>query len=69
MRIEVYGQFLLEVVRENDRWVAYRIGVGLRSPDASLVIPSALESHEIAGYLDDLFHESCRPGQSIRVIG
>ena len=68
MKFDVYGQFLLEVVRENDRWVIYRIGVGLRALDSSVVIPSSLESHEIADYLDDLFHEACGPGQNIRLI-
>ena len=68
MKFDVYGQFQLEVVRENDRWVIYRIGVGLRALDASVVIPSSLEPGEIAGYLDDLFHEACRPGQHICVI-
>ena len=68
MKFDVYGQFQLEVVRENDRWVIYRIGVGLRALDASVVIPSSLEPDEIAGYLDDLFHEACGPGQHIRMI-
>ena len=68
MKLDVYGQFQLEIARENGRWVAYRIGVGLRSLDASVAIPDALEPEEIAGYLDDLFHESSRPGRSVRVM-
>ena len=68
MKFDVYGQFQLEVVRESDRWVIYRIGVGLRALDESVVIPSSLEPDKIAGYLDDLFHEACRPGRRIGVI-
>jgi hypothetical protein len=68
MKLDVYGHFQLEVVRENNSWVAYRIGLGTRSRDTSLVIPNSLAPEEIAGYLDDLFHELCRPGQTIRVV-
>ena len=68
MVFDVYGRFQLEVARENGRWVAYRISPGLRALDASVTIPGELEPDEIAGFLDDLFHESCRPGEVIRVI-
>jgi hypothetical protein len=68
MKFDVYGRFHLEVLRENNFWVAYRIGLGTRSRDIDVIIPDSLTPEEIAGYLDDLFHELCGPGQSIRVV-
>ena len=68
MKFDVYGRFQLEIVRENDSWVAYRPGTGTRSRDSSIVIPKSLTPEEIPGYLDDLFHELCGPGQSVRVV-
>jgi hypothetical protein len=68
MKFDIYGRFQLEVLREGDAWIAYRTGVGTRLRDATLVIPEALSSEEIARYLDDLFHELCGPGQSIRLL-
>ena len=68
MRLDVYGRFQLEVLRENNAWIAYRVGVGTRSRDNGVVIPDSLAPEEIAGYLDDLFHELCGPGQTIRVL-
>ena len=68
MRLDVYGRFQLEVLRENNEWIAYRIALGTRSRDHGVVIPDSLAPEEIAGYLDDLFHELCGPGQTIRVL-
>ena len=68
MKLDVYGRFQLEVLRESDSWVAYRIGLGTRTRDVDVVIPSSLAPDEIAGYVDDLFHELCGPGQSVRVV-
>ena len=68
MKFDIYGRFQLEVVRESDSWVAYRPGLGTRSRDNSIVIPEWLAPEEIVGYLDDLFHELCGPGEVIRDI-
>ena len=68
MKLDVYGRFQLEVVRESDSWVAYRIGPGTRTRDANLVIPSSLSPAEVASYIDDLFHELAGPGQAVRVV-
>ena len=68
MRIDVYGRFQLEVLREENSWVAYRVGTGSRVREETLVIPQSLAEAEIASYLDDLFHELGGPGQTIRVI-
>jgi hypothetical protein len=68
MKFDVYGRFQLEVLRENNAWVAYRPGLGTRSLDSSIIIPESLSPDEIAGYLDDLFHELCGLGEIIRVV-
>jgi hypothetical protein len=68
MRLDVYGRFQLEVLRENDAWVVYRIGLGTRTRDTNVVIPTSLAAEELAVYIDDLFHELCGPGQAVRVI-
>ena len=68
MKFDVYGRFRLEVQREGDRWVAYKLenGKRLRWPD--LIIPSMLDASEISKYLDDLFHEVSKPGDRVREI-
>src|SRR5262245_56750861 len=67
MRFDVYDRFQLEVVREKGRWVAYRLGLGRRSP-AKLAIPSWVAPCELATYLDDLLHELAGPGQTVRPL-
>ena len=67
MRFDVYDRFQLEVVREKGRWVAYRLGLGRRSP-AKLAIPSWVAPSEMATYLDDLLHELSGPGETVRPL-
>ncbi len=69
MKFDIYGRFVIEVTRERGRWVAYRAGQGVRRPESSLAIPSALAESGIAGYLDDVYHEYALPGRTIRRIG
>ena len=66
MRFDIYGRFELEVVREQGRWVAYRRAGGMRCPDHDVVLAPELADDDIAGFLDDLFHELAGPGQSVR---
>lgn len=69
MKFDVYGRFRVEVCRESDRWVAYRLTPGKRMRITEFAIPEELQTpHEIARYLDDLYHEAARPGQTISVI-
>jgi hypothetical protein len=67
MRFDVYGRFQLEVVRERDTWVVYRLGVGRRAK-SDLVIPSFVTAEELPTYLDDVFHELSRPNDKVRSI-
>jgi hypothetical protein len=68
VKFDVLGRFKLEVVREQDQWVAYRLEPGKRMKLPELAIPAMLEPLEIAEYLDDLYHEMAKPGQAVREI-
>lgn len=68
MRVDVYGRFQLEILRENGRWTAYRLEPGKRIRLPELAIPDDLDATEIAQFLDDLYHEMSKPGQAIRVL-
>lgn len=67
MRFSVYGRFTLDVVRERKRWIAYRLEPGKRIEVTELAIPSSLPEAEIATFLDDIYHELARPGQTVRL--
>jgi hypothetical protein len=68
MKFDVYGRFQIEVCREAGHWVAYRIALGKRTR-INVVIPQEIQkSEEIARYLDDLYHEVARPGQSVSEV-
>lgn len=69
MKFDVYGRFQIEVRREGDTWVAYQIALGKRTKMTNFAIPQDIQtSMEIARYLDDLYHEAARPGQSVSVV-
>jgi hypothetical protein len=68
MTFDVYGRFRLEVQRENDSWVVYRLGSGKRVKVHNVVIPETLDAKEIATFLDDVFHELSKPGQSVKLL-
>jgi len=68
MRFDIYGRFQLEVVRENERWVIYRLDYGKRRATSDFVIPNTLRPDELAAYLDDMLHEWARPGDTVRRI-
>ena len=68
VKFDIFGRLKLEVVRDQDQWVAYRLDLGKRVKVPELAIPSMLEPSEIAEYLDDLYHEMAKPGQVVREI-
>jgi len=68
MKFNVYGRFRLEVQRENEAWVVYRLDLGKRVKANNLIIPSTLEANEIATFLDDIFHELSGPGQGVKLL-
>ena len=68
MKVDVYGRFQLEVTRENGQWIAYRLEPGKRIKVPELAIPESLEDGEVTEFLDDLFHEMSKPGQTVRIV-
>ena len=68
MLFDIYGRFRLEILREADGWLAYRIEPGKRMKFPELAIPAALSAEELAGYLDDLYHEAAKPGEVVRRV-
>ena len=68
MKFDVYGRFQLEVVRENDEWAVYKLGLGKRVRTNDFIIPSAVLPSEVGTYLDDLLHELSGPDQSVRLL-
>ena len=67
MRFDIYGRLELDVVREGGKWKVFNVASGKRVP-ANVVIPIEVQEHEIATYLDDLFHEGAKPGESVRRV-
>jgi hypothetical protein len=69
MRFDVYGRFQIEVRKEAGQWVCYRIALGKRRRIHELAIPGEIQTpQEIARYLDDMYHEAARPGQTVFII-
>lgn len=68
MRFDVYRRYQLEILREDDRWIIFRLDFGKRRPIFDFVIPASLPQDELATYLDDMLHEWARPGDVIRRI-
>jgi len=68
LKFDVYGRFQIEVRREAGHWVAYRNELGKRTR-INVAIPQEIHKpEEIAQYLDDLYHEFARPGQSVSQV-
>jgi hypothetical protein len=68
MKLDVYGRFFAEVVRDADRWSVYRIDQGRRMKMGDLSIPDSLPPEEVARFLEDLWHEYALPGRRIRLL-
>lgn len=68
MKFNIYGRFQVDVRRENELWVVYRVEPGKRVSLNDIVIPSGIAADEVAIYLDDIFHEFAGIGQSVEPI-
>jgi hypothetical protein len=68
MKFDIYGRFQLEVVRQNDRWVVYRLGLGTRAMTTDIFLPPDLNVRDLAVFLGDHFHEYADSNQSIREL-
>ena len=67
MRFSVYGRFKLDVVREENQWAVYRLELGKRIKVREFAIPSSLREAEIGTFLDDIYHELAKPGQTVQL--
>ena len=67
MKVNVYGRFTLDVVREGKQWAVYRLEPGKRIKVRDFVVPSSLREAEIGTFLDDIYHELAKPGQTVQL--
>ena len=67
MRFSVYGRFKLDVIRERNQWIVYRLELGKRIRVREFAIPSSLREADIATFLDDIYHERAKPGQTVQL--
>ena len=68
MRFDIYGRYQLEILREGERWVVYRLDAGRRRPEPDFAIPPSMPADEVIIYLDDMLHELARPDSCVRRI-
>lgn len=67
-RFDVFGRYVIDVERRDDRWVVYLRGEGKRREHPTLLIPPEIPEDRLAGYLEDQLHEEGRPGTIIQRI-
>jgi hypothetical protein len=68
MKFNIYDRFILDVVRVNDRWDAFELDSGKRMRVTDFATPAWLDESQLPQYLDDIFHESAKPGDAITRI-
>ncbi len=68
MKFNIYNRFVLEIIRKDRRWIAFRIGEGIKVPEDNLIVPQDLEESELITFIEDMFHEFARPGKSIEKL-
>jgi hypothetical protein len=68
MKFNIYDRFVLEIIRREKRWIAFRIGEGVKVPEGNLIIPQDLEESELITFIEDIFHEFAQPGKSIEKL-
>jgi hypothetical protein len=70
MRLDIYGQFVVDVVKPGDGWSKGRPIAFIEERDASrlaeLLIPNDLSDHDLERYVADKFSVFSRPGKAIR---
>ena len=65
MKFDIYGKFKLDVVRDADTWVAYRLEPGKRIMIHDFSIPDFFDEDQLATHLDDTYHEMGGPGARV----
>lgn len=65
MKLDIYGRFRLEVQRENNSWVVYRLELGKRVRVTDLIIPNTLEASESQHFWTTSFMSYPDPGKAL----
>jgi hypothetical protein len=68
MKFDIYGRFIIEVVRVDGGWKVYRTSQGRKVEMNDVAIPADAAMERIPYYLEDLWHESAAPGKTIRRV-
>lgn len=68
MKFDIYNRFIIEIIRKDGRWLAFRLGEGSKIPEANLIVPQDLGESELITFLDDIFHECALPGKLIKKL-
>jgi hypothetical protein len=68
MKFCIYGRFVVDIVRNNDRWELFQVEPGKRLRITDFAIPPSFDESQLAQYLDDIFHEMAHPGDAIERI-
>jgi hypothetical protein len=68
MKFNIYDRFVVEIIRKGKRWLAFRIGEGVKVPESNLIVPQDLEESELITFVEDIFHELAQPGKSIEIL-
>jgi len=66
MKFDVYGRFIVEVIRHGENWEVFLVEQGRRLRMCEVAIPSETPTDKIPYYLEDLWHESTSPGKAVR---
>ena len=67
MKFDIYRRFQLVILREDDQWVVYDAQPGKRVRN-NLVISAEVAADELPAYLDDIYHELARPGDTVTLV-
>ncbi len=65
---EVYRLFVVHAERAGDGWRLLRVGADGKRGLLDAVVPPGLAAADLAGYLDELFHELASPGDAVRRV-
>jgi hypothetical protein len=68
MKFSIYDRFVVEIIRKEKRWIAFRIGEGVKVPERNLIVPQDLEESELITFIEDMFHEYAQPDKSIEIL-
>jgi len=66
MKFDIYGRYVIDLVRAEDNWIAFRLDGNGRRRLHDLVVPPDLPDTDLATYLDDLLHEQSPIGGRVR---